>query len=139
MGKLAKAYLEANSGLADSNPTGYQCIQLWGQAQEAKANTPPPPPPPKVSITASFKGEDVGGHASQAMLTNAGLVPQGTPVQSFEQKQQDFRQGQGLPPKPVPEFQPGPQGAPSPPLPLPPLAGQGNTIPTPAGLPQSIQ
>jgi hypothetical protein len=135
-----KAYLIANNKngeLETQKPDGVSNLRLWGQAQEQKANQPPPPPPPKVSITASFKGEDIGDQASQQMLTKAGMVQPGTPVQSFEQKQQNYRQGLGLPPQPVPELPPMPP--PMMPAGALPPPGPASGIPTPPDLPQSLQ
>lgn len=78
--ELAKAYLQANPTLKRDNPDGYENIQLWGQANESKANEPPPPAPPKTSVAVSLKGPDLGDAAVQDAVEKLGLVDKGTPV-----------------------------------------------------------
>ena len=77
-----KAYLIVNPTLKTENAQGYQNIQLYGQACEAKANQPPAPPVPKTSIAVSLKGPDLGTQAVQDLLDKEGLLDQGTQVQS---------------------------------------------------------
>lgn len=88
--QLAKDYLQANPELKDGNAAGYENVQLWGQANEAKANAPAPPPPPKASLAVSLKGTDIGDSAVQDAVQKLGLVDKGTPAKA-----------QAPPPKPM--------------------------------------
>jgi len=80
MSRLAKAYLVVNSDIRESNPDGYQNIQLWGQAQES-AIPKPPPIEPKTSVALSVKPADVGNAATQDMLQKAAMLDPGTAVE----------------------------------------------------------
>jgi len=89
--KLAKAYLIENFIMAEKNPDGYQNIQLWGQAQEAKANQPGPPPPVKGSVSVSLKGADLGDPSVTAALDKAGILPQGIQTTGDQQRQAELQ------------------------------------------------
>jgi hypothetical protein len=81
LGKLAKAYLITNFDIKESNPDGYENIQLYGQACEAKAAVPPEIPPAKTTVALSLKGADLGNEAVTAALQKAGVVPDGVQSQ----------------------------------------------------------
>ena len=104
---LAKSYLTTNFELKDSNPDGYENIQLYGQAQEKLANVPPPKPPVKASVALSLKGPDLGDAAVTQALQNAGIEPPG--VQAVMQppppKPGQFPIAGGPPPAPGPTVQ----------------------------------
>jgi hypothetical protein len=99
--KLAIAYLITNFEMKESNPDGYQNVQLWGQAQQKKAQEPPPKPPVKPSVAVSLKGSDLGDPAVTAALTNSGILPQGV-------------QAAAVPPLPKPGQMPPPGMPPAP-------------------------
>ena len=80
MADLVKSYMTTNFELKESNPDGYQNLQLYGQAQEKLANAPAPKPPVKASVAVSLKGADLGDPAVTAALTGTGVIPDGTPV-----------------------------------------------------------
>lgn len=102
--ECVKSYLETNFELADQNPTGYENVQLYGQACEAKANVPAPAPPPKASIGVTLKGADLGDPAVQASLTKAGVIPEGTTVAHIPAP---LKPGQMMPPGAQPPPSPG--------------------------------
>jgi len=106
-----KAYLIVNPTLKTENAQGYQNIQLYGQACEAKANQPPAPPVPKTSIAVSLKGPDLGTQAVQDLLDKEGLLDQGTQVQS----EADRALQAGLLPNGQPPMPPPGMMAPTPP------------------------
>lgn len=81
MADLAHKYLTVNHTLNTDNPDGYANVVAWGQAQEEMANTPPPPEPTKKNVSLSVKPQDIGPAATQAALTDAGIIQPGTPVE----------------------------------------------------------
>lgn len=101
--ECVKSYLETNFELAEQNPTGYENVQLYGQACEAKANVPAAAPPPKASIGVTLKGADLGDPAVTASLVKAGVIPLGTAVAHIP-----------VPLKPGEMAPPGPPQAPPP-------------------------
>lgn len=119
---LIKTYLLDNAELKQSNPEGYQNVQLYGQALESKANQPAPPPPPKTTVAVSFKGADLGSPAVQDVLQKQNLLDQGTQVQSDAEKQMAAMAAAG--PQQLLNGAPVPGSAPIPTAPAP-------TAPTP--------
>ncbi len=111
MSQLAKAWLTQNFRLQQTQPDGYQNVQLWGQAHEKIANAPAPAPPPKTSIALSVKSPDIGDAATQAALDKAGLLPDG--VQAVHRDPIKVIPGQPQPngaPGPMPPPMPAPIG-----------------------------
>jgi len=100
LGKLAKAYLITNFDIKESNPDGYENVQLYGQAHEAKAVVPPVVPPAKASVAVSLKGSDLGNEAITQALQKAGIEPPGV-------------QAEIQPPPLKPGAMPPPQGMPA--------------------------
>ena len=80
MAKHARSYLILNFELKDSNPVGYENVQLWGEALEKIANAPAPPPPAKGAVSLTLKGSDIGPDATTAVLQKDGILPPGPPV-----------------------------------------------------------
>ncbi len=78
--QLVMDFLQANPSLKRDNPNGYENVQLYGQAQQARANAPAAPPPPKASLAVSLKGPDLGNSAVQDAVQKLGLIDKGTAV-----------------------------------------------------------
>jgi hypothetical protein len=60
-----------------TNPQGFENVQLFWQAQQQAAQPPQPPPPPPVraSLAVSGKLEDLGPDFTNEILKGAGLPP----------------------------------------------------------------